>query len=115
MNLYKKLGFIEYKRKPVPQKKAYKIGINNFVSLKYIKWKCYNKIWDSLLGKTYSEDYPNNKQRINRGEQEQFLMKDVHEPIIESEIFEKVQTEMKRRSNFEIVNGEAKRIAHYSI
>ncbi|WFA09235.1 GNAT family N-acetyltransferase [Tissierella sp. Yu-01] len=37
MNLYKKLGFEEYRRKPVPQKRAEKIGINNFIALKYIK------------------------------------------------------------------------------
>lgn len=37
MNLYKKLGFKEYKRIPVPQKRAEKIGINNFIALKYIK------------------------------------------------------------------------------
>jgi ribosomal protein S18 acetylase RimI-like enzyme len=35
MNLYKKLGFEEYKRIPVPQKRAEKIGINNFIALKY--------------------------------------------------------------------------------
>ncbi|ROR30582.1 acetyltransferase (GNAT) family protein [Mobilisporobacter senegalensis] len=37
MNLYKKLGFKEYKRIPVPQKRVKKIGINNFIALKYIK------------------------------------------------------------------------------
>ena len=37
MNLYKKLGFKEHKRIPVPQKRAGKIGINNFISLIYIK------------------------------------------------------------------------------
>ncbi len=37
MNLYKKLDFKEYNRIPVPQKRARKIGINNFISLKYIK------------------------------------------------------------------------------
>lgn len=37
MTLYKKLGFKEYKRKTVPQNRAEKIGINNFISLKYIK------------------------------------------------------------------------------
>ena len=37
MNLYKKLGFEEYKRKAIPQKVAKKIGINNFLSLKYVK------------------------------------------------------------------------------
>jgi ribosomal protein S18 acetylase RimI-like enzyme len=35
MNLYKKLGFEEYNRIPIPQKKAEQIGINNFISLKY--------------------------------------------------------------------------------
>ncbi|MCR2823164.1 GNAT family N-acetyltransferase [Lederbergia panacisoli] len=37
MNLYIKLGFEEYKRKAVPQKVAKKIGINHFLSLKYVK------------------------------------------------------------------------------
>lgn len=35
MNLYRKLGFEEYKSKMVSRKKADKIGINRFVSLKY--------------------------------------------------------------------------------
>jgi len=68
-----------------------------------------------LLGKTYSGDFPNNKQLQNRGEQEQFMMKNVHEPIIEEKKFEKVQSEMLRRSNVEIVYGKAKRKeTHYS-
>jgi DNA invertase Pin-like site-specific DNA recombinase len=68
-----------------------------------------------LIGKTYSGDFPNNKQRRNNGEQDQFLMKDAHEPIIESKIFEKVQAEMKSRSNIEIVYGKARRKGtHYS-
>lgn len=37
MNLYQKWGFTEYKRKPVPQNRAKKIGINNLISLKYCK------------------------------------------------------------------------------
>ncbi|WP_043934730.1 GNAT family N-acetyltransferase [Bacillus sp. EB01] len=37
MRLYKKLGFEEYKRKPIPEKVAKKIGINNFLALKYVK------------------------------------------------------------------------------
>ncbi|SES46317.1 N-acetyltransferase [Psychrobacillus sp. OK032] len=37
MRLYKKLGFEEYKRKPIAKKIAKKIGINNFLSLKYVK------------------------------------------------------------------------------
>jgi site-specific DNA recombinase len=68
-----------------------------------------------LLGKTYSGDFPNNKQHINNGEQDQFLMKYAHEPIIEEEKFEQVQEEMKLRSNIEVVYGKTKRKGtHYS-
>ena len=35
MNLYSKLGFVEYKSKPVPEKRRKKLGINRFVSLRY--------------------------------------------------------------------------------
>ena len=42
-------------------------------------------------------------------------MKDAHEPIIEFEKYERVQEEMKRRSNIEIVNGRAiRKETHYS-
>lgn len=42
-------------------------------------------------------------------------MKNAHEPIIESEIFKKVQAEMIRRSNVKIAYGIAKRKeTHYS-
>jgi site-specific DNA recombinase len=42
-------------------------------------------------------------------------MKNAHEPIIEGEKFEQVQSEMKRRSNIEVVYGKAGRKGtHYS-
>lgn len=37
MRLYEKLGFEEYKRKPIPEKMAKRNGINNLLSLKYVK------------------------------------------------------------------------------
>ncbi|WP_080831935.1 GNAT family N-acetyltransferase [Cohnella massiliensis] len=37
MKLYNKLGFKEYKRRQIPSKHAKKIGINYFISLRYIK------------------------------------------------------------------------------
>lgn len=37
MKLYKKLGFEEYKRTAFPEKRARKSGINNLLSLKYVK------------------------------------------------------------------------------
>lgn len=68
-----------------------------------------------ILGKTYTGVFPNNKQQINRGVQEKYLMEDAHEPIVELEKFEQVQEEMKRRSNIEIVDGKVKRKeTHYS-
>ncbi|MEW8994445.1 recombinase family protein [Clostridium sp.] len=68
-----------------------------------------------MLGKTYTGQFPNSQQKINRGEQEQYLMKNAHESIISIEVFEKVQEEMKRRSNIEMVEGKAKRKGtHYS-
>ena len=38
INLYKKIGFEEYKRIPVPEKNAKNIGINYLISLKLIKY-----------------------------------------------------------------------------
>lgn len=37
MKLYNRLGFEEYKRKPIPPNRAQKIGINHLVSLRYSK------------------------------------------------------------------------------
>ncbi|WP_067837969.1 GNAT family N-acetyltransferase [Amphibacillus sediminis] len=37
IRLYEKLGFEEYKRKPIPERIAKKNGINNLLSLKYMK------------------------------------------------------------------------------
>jgi ribosomal protein S18 acetylase RimI-like enzyme len=37
LKLYKKLDFKEYKRKSLPQNRAKKAGINNIISLKYVK------------------------------------------------------------------------------
>ncbi|NLM49144.1 MAG: hypothetical protein GX198_10200 [Epulopiscium sp.] len=53
--------------------------------------------------------FPNNKQQINHGEQEKYLLENAHEPIIELEKFEQVQEEMRRRSNVEVIEGKIKR------
>lgn len=72
-------------------------------------------IGNVCLGKTYTGEYPNNKQKINRGERHQFLAKESHSPIITEEMFETVQQEMKRRSNIEIVDAKVQRKdTHYS-
>jgi site-specific DNA recombinase len=68
-----------------------------------------------LLGKTYTGDFPNNKQHLNRGEQEQYLAEDAHEPIIDNYTYEQVQSEMKRRSNIEVVDEKPiRKKSHYS-
>jgi len=66
-------------------------------------------IGNVILGKTYTGAFPNNKQQINHGDQEKYLLENAHEPIIELEKFEKVQEEMRRRSNVEVIEGKIKR------
>ena len=68
-----------------------------------------------ILGKTFTGDFPNNKQRINRGQHERYLAEDAHEPIIDIQTFEQVKAEMKRRSNVGVVAGRYMRMkSHYS-
>ncbi|WP_337527581.1 recombinase family protein [Zhenhengia sp.] len=68
-----------------------------------------------ILGKTYTTAFPDNKQKINRGQYGQFLKEEAHEPIVSSELFEQVQEEIKRRSNIEVVDGKKQRKkTHYS-
>ena len=52
---------------------------------------------DALLQKRYSKDFLDRKMRKNEGEVPQYYVEDNHEAIIEAEIFEAVQTELKRR------------------
>lgn len=44
-------------------------------------------IGNVILGKTYTGEFPNNKQKINHGEQNQFIVKESHPPIISKEMF----------------------------
>jgi site-specific DNA recombinase len=68
-----------------------------------------------ILGKTFTDEFPKNKQRINRGQQERYLAEDAHVPIIDIQTFEKVQEEMRRRSNVGIVDGRfMRKKSHYS-
>lgn len=72
-------------------------------------------IGNVILGKTYTDTYPSSKQRVNNGVQDKYLMENNHEPIISTEVFEKVQEEINIRSNIEIVDGKVKRKnTHYS-
>jgi len=73
-------------------------------------------IGNILDGKTYSNDLPDNKRRLNRVESAKYLISDSHPPIITLEQFEQVQAEKLRLSNIEKDGFEIKRKAsHYSI
>ncbi|MCK9479260.1 MAG: recombinase family protein [Firmicutes bacterium] len=58
-------------------------------------------IGNVLIGKTYSDDFPNNKRLKNNGERTQYLGENSHPEIIYESDFEKVQAEKQRRSNIE--------------
>ena len=51
---------------------------------------------DALLQKTYTEDFLTKKKKINRGEVQQYYVKNNHEAIIEPEIFDMVQKLMEQ-------------------
>ena len=54
---------------------------------------------DALLQKTYTVDYLTKKTKINDGEIPQYYVERNHEPIIDPDVFEMVQQEVKRRGN----------------
>lgn len=53
---------------------------------------------DALLQKTYTVDYLTKEKRKNEGEKRQYLVEQSHAPIIEPEVFDRVQQELKKRS-----------------
>lgn len=53
---------------------------------------------DILLGKTFTVDPISKRRLTNFGEEDQFYLKENHEPIISAEVFEKAQEILKRRS-----------------
>ena len=73
-------------------------------------------IGNVILYKTFSKNYPNNKRIINNKEQhKQVFSSNNHPPIIDEEIFLKVQEERARRSNIEITpDGKKRKSVKYS-
>lgn len=64
---------------------------------------------DLLLGKTFTVD-PISKRRLdNMGEEDQFYIREHHEPIISEEIFEKAQEILNRRNKNRGKIGDGKR------
>ena len=56
-------------------------------------------IGDLLQGKTFTVDPISKKRLYNFGEEDQFYVKNHHEPIINNEVFEKAQMIMNRRGS----------------
>lgn len=53
---------------------------------------------DALLQKSYTPDFLTKKQVVNNGEVPQYYVQGSHEPIIEPEIFDRVQDMIKQRA-----------------
>ncbi|MBF2440926.1 recombinase family protein [Listeria seeligeri] len=53
---------------------------------------------DILLGKTFTVDPISKRRLANYGEEDQFYLRNHHEPIITEEVFEKAQEILKKRS-----------------
>ncbi len=56
---------------------------------------------DLIQKKTFTPSYLNHEKKYNRGEEEFVVLRDHHEPIIDREMFDKAQRELKRRSPVE--------------
>ena len=50
---------------------------------------------DALLQKTYTDDFLTKRQKLNRGEVQQYYVKNNHEPIIDPDTFDMAQTLMQ--------------------
>lgn len=67
-------------------------------------------IGNVILGKSFTDGFPDRKRKKNSGEKEQYLVERMHPEIISHEIFEAVQHEMERRTNVSIdEDGKKKR------
>lgn len=55
---------------------------------------------DALLQKTYTVDYLTKEKRKNNGEMRQYLVERSHDPIIDPEVFDRVQQKLAERSPY---------------
>jgi len=53
---------------------------------------------DTMLQKTFTEDFMTGKKRKNSGQRNKYYVKDSHPAIVSAELFDKVQDEMAKRS-----------------
>lgn len=69
-------------------------------------------VGDVIQGKTYTVDSITHKREINNGEEDKYIIKDHHEPIVSREVFEEAQMILSNRS-ISIMTGR-KRISAQS-
>ncbi|MGE5630403.1 MAG: recombinase family protein [Caulobacteraceae bacterium] len=55
---------------------------------------------DTMLQKTFTEDFMTGKKTKNIGQRNQYYVKDSHPAIVSADVFDKVQEEMAKRSRF---------------
>ena len=55
---------------------------------------------DTMLQKTFTEDFMTGKKRRNDGQRNKYYVKDSHPAIVSAEVFDKVQEEMAKRLKF---------------
>ena len=55
---------------------------------------------DTMLQKTFTEDFMTGKKSKNIGQRNRYYVKDSHPAIVSAEVFDKVQEEMAKRSRF---------------
>lgn len=63
-------------------------------------------IGDVTVGKTFRHEFPSSVRQANRGERKLYEFANHHEPIIDHELFDKVQQNHKTRSNIQIDKGK---------
>jgi len=71
-------------------------------NVKTIRDKLKNEKYkgDTMLQKTFTEDFMTGKKRRNDGQRNKYYVKDSHPAIVSAEVFDKVQAEMAKRSRF---------------
>jgi DNA invertase Pin-like site-specific DNA recombinase len=66
-------------------------------------------VGDVIVGKTFRHEFPSNTRGINHGECNKYETTNSHKPIIQREVFDKVQQEHKMRSTIGIDAGKSVR------
>ena len=98
----------EYLNGDTPRKIAERLNNENISTINNCRWCDFNVRYilknviytgDMLLQKSFVNDHINKIRKQNNGELPQYFVENNHEPIIDKNIFNKVQNEFVKRSN----------------